>query len=297
VSVDPFHLQPTDTPDGLSLLGYPDAFDDIRPGEAAVLLLGDPYTFPLVELFFPRIREDYGGLPVVGGMSSGSPGPGQTLLVHHREVVTAGAVGALLRGPKLDRTVVSQGCRPIGRHLVITKGHDNVIQEVSGLSPLKYLQDLFPTLSKTEQDLMQRALHIGMAMNEYQGEFGRGDFLIRNFLGVDRDSGAVAITDRIRVGQTVQFHVRDSATADDDLRSLLKADHAVNGDAAAGLIFTCNGRGARMFSEPDHDARSVRDVHGPIPMAGFFAAGELGPVGGVNHIHGFTASSVFFSDE
>jgi small ligand-binding sensory domain FIST len=294
VTVDPFHLQPTDTPDGLSLLGLPDALDDADPAKSALLLLGDPYTFPLVELFFPRMHDDYPGLSVVGGMASGSPGPEQTLLAMGKEVVTSGAVGALLRGPGLARTIVSQGCRPIGRHLVITKGHDNVIEEVSGQPPLQYLQDLFPTLPPADQELMQRALHVGIVMSEYRDKFDRGDFLIRNFMGIDRQTGAVAITDRIRVGQTVQFQVRDASAAHEDLQSLLKVDHASHGRAGGGLIFTCNGRGSRLFSTPDHDVKGVVGVHGAIPLAGFFAAGELGPVAGRNFIHGFTASVLLF---
>lgn len=291
VLLDSFHLQPTDTPDGLSLLGYPDALDECDPASSALMLFGDPYTFPLVEQFFPRIHEEYPGLAVVGGMSSGSPGPGQTLLVHQNEVVSFGAVGVLMRGPAKWRTVVSQGCRPIGRNLVITKGHDNVIEEVSGQAPLAYLQDLFPMLPESDQNLMQRALHVGLAMSEYKDHFDRGDFLIRNLAGIDRSTGAIHITDRVRIGQTVQFQVRDAATADDDLRTMLRT----NRDAASALLFTCNGRGSRLFATPHHDAAAIVEELGPIPTAGFFAAGELGPVAGHNHIHGFTASVVLFS--
>ncbi|CAN5117719.1 FIST N-terminal domain-containing protein [soil metagenome] len=294
VTVDPFHLTPEVTPDGPSLLGYPDALDECDPKQAAMLVLGDPYTFPLNELFFPRIQDECPGLAVVGGMSSGSPGAGQTLLVHGGEVVSVGAVGALLRGPGLSRTVVSQGCRPIGRHLVITKGHDNVIEEVSGQPPLVYLQELFQTLPVKDQELVQRALHVGVVMSEYRESFGRGDFLIRNIMGIDQHTGALAITDRVRVGQTIQFQVRDAAAADDDLRTLLKADNTKHGAASGSLLFTCNGRGTRMFPTPNHDVKCLEDEFGPLPVSGFFAAGEFGPVGGVNYIHGFTASVVLF---
>jgi small ligand-binding sensory domain FIST len=290
VQIDAVHLQPTDTPDGLSILGYPDELDDAKPGEAALMLFGDPYTFPLVELFFPRIHEDYPGLPVVGGMGSGSPGPGQTLLVIDDEVVRFGAVAALLRGPARWRTVVSQGCRPIGKPLVVTRGHDNIIEAVGGQTPLEYLQNLFPTLGATDQALMQNALHVGLAMSEYKDHFDRGDFLIRNLAGLDRGSGAIHITDRVRIGQTVQFHVRDAATADDDFNTLLMRESKPE----SALLFTCNGRGQRLFGAPHHDAAALHKAFGPIPTAGFFAAGELGPVGGVNHIHGFTACAVLF---
>jgi small ligand-binding sensory domain FIST len=182
--------------------------------------------------------------------------------------------------------------------MVITKGHDNVIAELGGKPPLRQLQEMWPELSPGDRQLMQRGgLHVGRVINEYQGEFHPGDFLIRNLLGVDQESGALAITERVRVGQTVQFHVRDAATADEDLRALLRLDRGAHPKRpAAALLFSCNGRGTRLFAEPDHDARAVRAEAGELPLAGFFAQGELGPVGGQNFIHGFTASVALFEE-
>ena len=134
-------------------------------------------------------------------------------------------------------------------------------------------------------------------LNEYQGEFQRGDFLVRNVLGLERNSGALVITERVRVGQTVQFHVRDAATADEDLHALLRLDLSAHEKKPAGaLLFSCNGRGTRLFAEPNHDAGVLRAEAGDIPLAGFFAQGELGPVGGQNFIHGFTASVALFEE-
>jgi small ligand-binding sensory domain FIST len=159
------------------------------------------------------------------------------------------------------------------------------------------LQQLWQELSPREQHLFQQGLHIGRVINEYQGQFQRGDFLVRNVLGLDRESGALAITENIRVGQTVQFHVRDADTAHEDLHALLQRDVKAHEQRPAGaLLFTCNGRGTRLFSEPHHDARTVRAEVGDIPLAGFFAMGELGPVGGQNFIHGFTASAALFEE-
>ena len=141
---------------------------------------------------------------------------------------------------------------------------------------------------------MQRGLLLGVAMSEYRDQFRRGDFLIRNLIGLDPRTGALAVTDRIRRGQTVQFHVRDADSAGEDLRELLHAARSDGHRPAGGLMFTCNGRGTRMFREPDHDAKTLQTVAGPLALAGFFAAGELGPVGGTNFIHGFTASAVLF---
>jgi small ligand-binding sensory domain FIST len=297
VDLVPFHLGLEETSEGYTLLGWPDALQDAEPGRAAVLILGDPFTFP-TDVFLQDMNEAHRGVPVVGGMASGTRGPGECRLLLGDRVVNQGAVGVLLRGDVGLRCLVSQGCKPIGRHMVVTKAHDNVIAEVGGKSPLRQLQELWPTLSQDDQALMQRGgLHVGRVINEYQGEFRRGDFLIRNVLGLDQESGSLAITDRVRVGQTVQFHVRDAATADEDLQSLLQQERSTHEKRPAGaLLFSCNGRGTRLFGQPHHDAGAVRSQLGPLPLAGFFAQGELGPVGGQNFIHGFTASLALFEE-
>ena len=228
-------------------------------------------------------------------MASGGRMPGQTRLVLGGEVINDGAVGVLLQGPIAVRSIVSQGCRPIGKHMVVTRGHDNIIEELGGMAPLARLQQIWQELTPRDQQLFQQGLHIGLVINEYQGAFQRGDFLIRNVLGLDREAGALAITDRVRVGQTVQFQVRDAESADEDLHAHLQTDRTAHpAPPAGGLVFTCNGRGTRLFSQPHHAARLVRQESGIIPLAGFFAQGELGPVGGQNFIHGFTASVVLF---
>ena len=181
--------------------------------------------------------------------------------------------------------------------MIVTRAENNVIRELGRRPALESLRDIFQELSDDDQRRIQDGLHIGRVINEYRGDFQRGDFLVRNVIGVDRDSGALGITDRVRVGQTVQFHVRDAATADEDLRALLRLDRGANPRRpAAALVFSCNGRGTRLFPGPDHDARTVRAEAGDVPLAGFFAQGELGPVGGQNFIHGFTASVALFEE-
>src|SRR5262249_46484718 len=213
-------------------------------------------------------------------------------LVLNETAVEVGAVGVLIRGPVPVRAVVSQGCRPIGRPFLVTKARDNVIEELGGRTPLDCLREVYEGLSEPDRALFQHGLHLGLVMNEYRDRFGRGDFLIRNIFGLDRDSGALAAADRIRTGQTVQFQVRDAASADADLRELLRGGKS----AAAALLFSCNGRGTRMFPKPDHDANVVAEELGPVPLAGLFAAGELGPVGGRNFLHGYTASVAVFEE-
>lgn len=293
VSIDAFHLDLEETPDGPTLFGWPDAILEADPADSLLLCFGDPYTFPAVDLFLPRVNEDYPGLTVVGGMASSPMGPEAAALFLNGEVKENGAVCVLLRGAKF-RTVVSQGCRPVGRPMIVTKGQENVIAELGGQTPLDYLRGLLEEVSPRDKDLMQRGLLIGLAISEYRDEFRRGDFLIRNLIGLDPRTGSLAVTDRVRLGQTIQFQVRDAAAADEDFGDLLRSTRASGANPKGGLLFTCNGRGTRMFTTPDHDAKLIQSEAGPLALAGFFAAGELGPIGGKNFIHGFTASTVLF---
>jgi len=294
VEFSPFQLQMSETSEGYTLLGWPDALLEIDPKKSLMMAFGDPHTFPTAELFLPNLNDDQPGLSLVGGMASNPNGPNANSLILNDDVIPEGGVGVLLHGKFSFRTVVSQGCRPIGRPLIITKAQDNVVVELGGKRPLEYLQGLYNDLSPEDRSLFERGLLIGIAMTEYRESFHQGDFLIRNLLGIDRGSGVMAITDRVRVGQTVQFQVRDGASADSDLKALLHTERDRGMKAKSGLLFTCNGRGTRMFTEASHDAVAIQAEVGPLPLAGFFAAGEFGPVAGRNYIHGFTASAVFF---
>jgi small ligand-binding sensory domain FIST len=296
VALSSFHLALTYTPDGTSLLGWPDELAAADPSQAVVVLLADPYTFP-VDIFLRQVNDGIPGLRVVGGMASGTREPGRCRLIAGDHIADEGAVGVLIQGPVQVRTIVSQGCRPIGRPMIVTRARDNVITELGGKSPLAQLQELWQELGPRDQQLVRQGLHVGRVISEYRGEFQRGDFLVRNVMDLDKQTGALAITDRVRVGQTIQFHVRDAQTADEDLHELLQLDQSAHERRPGGaLVFSCNGRGTNLFDESDHDARTVRAEAGAVPLAGFFAQGELGPVGGQNFIHGFTASVVLFEE-
>jgi small ligand-binding sensory domain FIST len=234
-------------------------------------------------------------MTIVGGMASGASEPGGNGLLTADQVYHEGAVAVRIHGPVAIRSVVSQGCRPIGKHYVITKARQNIIQELGGKPAMTQLQELFAELTAEEQQLMQNGVHVGRVINEYQDQFERGDFLVRNVIGADPNSGAIAIGEYVRPGQTVQFHVRDASSADEELRELLATSRTKAGPAAGGLLFTCNGRGTRLFETPNHDAGVVTATLGSIPLAGFFAQGEIGPIGGRNFLHGFTASVVLFA--
>lgn len=294
-SISPMHLQFQSTPEGGTVVGWPDDLPAEWPQGSALLLLGEPFSFP-ADWLLERLNEDRPGVPVLGGMASGSYSPGGNRVVLNQETFDQGAVAALIHGPVQIRAVVSQGCRPIGRTFVVTKAEQNVILELSGKPPLAQLQEVLGELSAEDQELAQKGLHVGRVINEYQDQFGRGDFLVRNCIGADRKSAALAIGDYVRPGQTVQFHVRDARTADEDLRALIEAAKGSSAGAALGaLLFTCNGRGTRLFDQPHHDAGVVSQSLGEIPVAGFFAQGEIGPIGGKNFLHGFTASAALFS--
>lgn len=294
VALHSMHLQFARTPDGGTVTGWPDDMPAQWPAGAALLLLADPFTFPADRLI-ERLNDDRPGTVVLGGMASGAVAPGENRLLAGPRIFDEGAVGVLVHGDIRVDAIVSQGCRPIGRPLVVTKADQQLIFELGGRPALKQLEELFAELPPADQRLVQSGLHVGLVINEYQEQFQRGDFLVRNCLGVDRGSGAIAVADFVRTGQTVQFHVRDAGSAHDDLGALLAAAREHARQPAGALLFTCNGRGTRMFDEPHHDATVLRDQLGDLPVAGFFAQGELGPVGGRNFLHGFTASVALFS--
>ena len=285
--VEPVRLSAIRTGEGFTFDGWPDE----TPFEpSALLLLADPFTFPVQELY-DELGRRHPGLRVVGGNASAAAGPGGNRLVLDRTVHTSGAVGALL-GPGVEiDTVVSQGCRPIGRPYIVTKAERNYVLELAGSPALERLVQMTTEgMPEEDIDLIDHGLHLGQVIDESKLDYERGDFLVRNVLGADQANGAIAVDDLVPVGATVQFHVRDAASADEDLRQLLAGR-----EADAALMFTCNGRGIHLFGTPDHDAM-VLDERIGVPVAGFFAAGEFGPVGGRNFVHGFTASIALFRD-
>ncbi|MBI4580926.1 MAG: FIST C-terminal domain-containing protein [Planctomycetes bacterium] len=263
-----------------------------KPAEAPTFLLfADPFSVP-INAVLQLFDVTYPQRPVLGGMVSGCEGPGQAVLILDDQVYREGAVGIAVSGVDV-RTVVSQGCRPLGERFVITQCQRNVIQQLGGKPALQQLRDLLRGLAGEDLMLAQQSLFVGLVINEYKERFKRGDFVIRHLLAGDPQSGAIVVGDEVRVGMSMQFHVRDERSADEDLRELLVAARE-RGAPAGALLFTCNGRGTRMWSEPNHDVAVLRDICGPVPAAGFFAAGELGPIDGRNLIHGHTASIGLF---
>lgn len=265
-----------------------------REDTRAIIALADPFTTP------PDVLAKVAGcglgdnaVPISGGFASGASQPGQNALVHGADSATHGLVGMTISGEIEIDFVVSQGCRPIGPPLVVTRSDQNIILEVAGRNVLEVIHQLAENLSERERELLSKGLLIGVVIDEYRERFGRSDFLIRNVVGIDRKRNAIAVNDFLRPGQTVQFHVRDATTADEDLHLLLDAQQ-LKERPFGGLLFTCNGRGSRLFETPNHDAAALRQRLGDLPLAGFFAAGEIGPIGGRSFVHGHTASVALF---
>ncbi len=273
-----------------------------EPERSSVLLLADPYTFP-VDPYLSLLNEKYAGVPTMGGMASGAMGAGQSLFFTADGVRDSGCIGVVLEGGVELRPVVSQGCRPVGKPWVITECTQNHVKKLGGRPALEVLMETWQGLSAGDQKLVQSAPFLGLAVDASRSSFLRGDFLARGIMGLNQAERTFAVSDFVRRGQTVQLLVRDAASAGEDLLALMSdqgggalIDPITDGPPTAGaLIFTCNGRGTRMFETPDHDITRVHEgLSAQVPAAGFFAAGEIGPVGDRNFLHGFTASVAVF---
>ncbi len=293
--IKPFHLQFQRESEQIVCTGYPE-LGEVQEKSGAVFLFCEPYsTAP--QLALSRLAELTPGLPVFGGVASGGIGPGESCLFLNGELLEHGAVGVSFAGSHRVRPLVSQGCRPIGHTFVVTKTEKNIIYELGGLPAMQQFRQMFQTLSPEDQELVRQGPHLGVVTNEYKEHFERGDFLVSNVLGSDPESGAIAVSQQVRAGRTVQFHVRDAGTATEDLKLMIQQDQQARGSKIlGGLVFTCNGRGEKLFGQKHHDASALHQAYGEVPLAGFFAQGEIGPLGDRSFLHGFTASVALFEE-
>jgi len=282
--------------------------------EAVAMLLVDPYSVPMHRLLpaFNAARPNAETL-IVGGMASGGDAPGQCAVYHAGQVRRHGFVGVSIAGPITAHAIVSQGCRPIGQPMVITKAKGNVILGLGGLPALDVVRETIDSLSESDAAAARTGLMIGRVVSEYRDRFGRDDFLIRNLLGAEETTSAIAVSDLVRVGQTVQFHIRDPRTAKEDLALLLDAQQ-LHAAPLGGVLVTCERRGSGFFGTPNHDAAKVArafastvsaerrakggveiDPQEPtIPIAGFYASSEIGPIAGAAQMHSQTACLLLF---
>lgn len=291
VNVFPFHMGQPALASAESVLDWERLVAAAPDSKPAFIAFADPFKFDVFS-FVESLNKFYPGSPLVGGIASAARAPGENRLICRGDIHREGVVGVALSGNLVVDTVVSQGCRPIGKPFIITKGERHVIRELGGRVPLEQLHNVLVSLSPEDEQLARQSLFVGRVIDEYKDRFSRGDFLIHNIIGVDRQSGAIGIAGHARTGATVQFHVRDAASADEDLRMMLASSASTEIEGA--MLFGCNGRGVNMWPAPGHDVGVLREMCGDVPVAGFFCGGEFGPIGGRNFVHGFTASIALF---
>jgi small ligand-binding sensory domain FIST len=275
----------------MAVLGLPGS----EPADRIAMMFVDPHSFP-AEGFVKQANET-AGVPFVGGIATGARGPGSTRLHLDGRTVDRGAVGVMLGGPVGAVARVSQGCRPVGPAMTVTKAEGNLVLELAGVPAVTKIEQVLAQLTAADQALATDGLQLGVAIDEYAEDHDRGDFLVRTILGIDRARGGFAIADVLAVGSTVRFQVRDAATADDDLRATLLQLRDGFDSIDGALLFSCNGRGSNLFTSSDHDVLALRQGLSTSGIGGFFGAGEIGPVGGRNHLHGFSASVLVFGTQ
>ncbi len=283
--VTPFHLRFESDEDPPRITGLPDI-----EGSRGLIMIADPYSFP-TDTLLSELALQAPGLPILGGLASARTSDGTAALLFGDEVRPDGVVGVSLGDVEL-LPCVSQGAAPVGPELTITAAEGNVIEELAGRPALETLQRVVGQLSERERALVGGGLLIGIVVDPGKAEYQQGDFLVRGIAGADPDSGRLAVAAEVHEGQVIRLHARDARSAHEDLQRQLRLcmEAVADSGPAGALVFSCNGRGAEMFGPCDHDARTVAEELEEAPAAGFFAAGEIGPVGGRSFLHGFTAT-------
>ena len=288
VGVHPFHI---DGRDALELARTPARFSEFvkpAPDTRGMVMMADPFSTPM-ERVLDAFNIQCAGLPIIGGLASAARQPEGNRLFMNDTVFKDGLVGVGLSGPVQLDVIVSQGCRPIGPVFEVTGAKENIIESLEGVPPMERIGDVLESLDESDRELLRNGLFIGRAIDSTRENLGRGDFLIRGVMGADSRTGAIAIGDMIEKGERVQFHLRDARTAREDLEMML-TPHALFGTPSGAFLFSCNGRGTHLYEEPDGDISAINSFFHGIELAGFFCAGEIGPVGGKNFLHGHTAS-------
>ncbi len=285
IAIDPQHM-----PD--------DLFAPLADGPDVWLMFTNPFTI-MTDQLVAHLQQLRPELTLLGGMaSSHRQQQGAAVFIDDRVLMNGAAMMGL--GGVRVRPVVAQGAEPLGQPWIVTDCEANMIKTLGSRPALEVLTETLFALDDATRERAARNLLAGLAMDEYRESHERGDFLIRNVMGADRESGAVAINEVPRLGQTFQFQFRDAGAADDDLRtrlSDLRSKLDPGEEVLGALLCSCNGRGRGLFGAPDHDAAALTEAFGPTPTAGFFCNGEIGPVGGSNYLHGFTASIALLTAE
>ncbi|MBI4348914.1 MAG: FIST C-terminal domain-containing protein [Elusimicrobia bacterium] len=291
VALTPFRLEMSDLPDPDAPPGaWANAIGLDRSAKPSFILLADPFTFNPEDLVrgldyaFPQSVK-------VGGLASGAMRPGQNVLIADGACLRSGAVGVACSGNLVIDPIVAQGCRPVGKALKITECHQNHLVTLDGKPALKAVEELLESLPEEDQQLARTSLFLGIVTDPFRSGTDKRDYLIRNLVGLDPESGTLAIGAIPRPGQTVQFHLRDKRASAEDLDLMLGryAESKPTPAPAGALLFSCLGRGKHLYGVPNHDSDTFRRKLGPLPIGGFFCNGEIGPVEGATHLHGYTS--------
>ena len=265
--------------------------------EPAFLILADPFSFE-TETFVRGLDRVFPSAPKVGGLASGARQVGGSALYLGNQVYRSGAVALALTGNVQLDTIVAQGCRPVGDPMFVTLAHENLIRELDGRSPRDVLAGLFETLPPTDRDLFSQSLFLGLAMRSDTEQYVPGDFLIRNILGMDPQSGALWVNAQIPANSVVQFHLRDAAASAYDLERALTSyrNSTLSKPSSGALLFSCAGRGFGLYGQDDHDSNAFRRLIADVPIGGFFGNGEIGPVQNATYLHGYASAFAVFSE-
>jgi small ligand-binding sensory domain FIST len=288
VKINAFHIPGHDLMDLASAPQRLGDYVEIARDTRGFVMIADPFTSPM-DRVLNSFNQMCAGVPIIGGLASAANQPGDNRLFLNDTVHKDGLVGVGLGGPVQVDVIVSQGCRPIGPVFEVTNASNNIIDSLGGAPPMERIGAVLEALDESDRELLRNGLFIGRAIDSAKEPLGRGDFLIRGVLGADSRTGAIAIGDVIENGERVQFHLRDAQTAREDLEMML-TPHALFGAPSGGFLFSCNGRGTNLYHEPDGDISAINSFFRGIDLAGFFCAGEIGPIGGKNFLHGHTAS-------
>ena len=294
-----FHFMDEDLPD---MDAGPDRWEALvgvkKEAEPAFVLMPDPFSFKVdsfvqgLDFAFPKSKK-------IGGLASGASQPRMNALICGDKLYREGCVGVSVAGNVVVDSLVAQGCRPIGEKMTITKCKDNFLIELDGKAAVHALKETLNDLNDHDHDLARNSLFLGIVMNEFKEDVKAGDFLIRNIMGIEPRTGALAVGEILTVGRTVQFHLRDAETSSEDLTNLLKGyKHEQDVAKASGaLLFSCLGRGRHLYGQSNHDSNCFRQFLGDVPLGGFFCNGEIGPVGGTTFLHGYTSSFGIFREK
>jgi small ligand-binding sensory domain FIST len=297
VAARPFHLDDADMPD---LDGPPEAWEDligVRPADDPhFVLLADPFG-ARPEALLAGLDYAFPGAAKIGGLASGATSPGLNALFLNDKVYSGGTIGVTLTGNVVVDTVVAQGCRPVGDLMQVTACNGNVVLELDGRPALEAVQELFAGLGEEDRGLAATSLFVGVLMDEFNEDGRVGDFLVRNVIGADGGTGALAVGEHLQEGMRVRFHLRDARTSAEDLHAMLTGYESTlprTRDVSGALLFSCLGRGEHLYGKPNFDTGIFEEHLGGVPVGGFFCNGEIGPVGGTTFLHGYTSSFGLF---